>query len=86
MTALSIMAQQWAYKALSIEFGDEVAPATLWALAEALIAITEHYNVPDELLVEWIRDEDRGGAVTGTAWREWCEEFAKLRAKAANGT
>jgi hypothetical protein len=36
------------------EIAEVVNPADLWALAEALIAITQHCHVPDELLAAWI--------------------------------
>lgn len=62
---------------------DTVSATTLDAYAEGLVAVAESYGVPivgSEGLEFWIEDRYADKDWSLSAWRLWCDRYARLRA------
>lgn len=47
--------------------------------AEVLVMIAEQYELPIELLIEWIDTRAPGKLWAATEWRRWCQQFQHAR-------
>jgi hypothetical protein len=53
--------------------------ARLEEYGDALFAIAEHYDVPDETLLFWVQDKPAWKDWSLTSWKRFCEAYSALR-------
>lgn len=67
----------WAARSLAHELNE---PTPLCEdRAETLVAIAEHYGVPDDVLIAWIHATADGKEWSAAEFRTWCEQFIKAK-------
>lgn len=52
-------------------------------LADRLVGIAEHYDVPVELLITWTHDRYAGKEWTVERWARWCAGYRDARKRLA---
>jgi ribosomal protein L37AE/L43A len=80
MTPLKEAALDWVRRTLAEELRDE--SATAGTRAEGLIAIAEHYKIPIEDLIIWIRTPLVGKQWSGAEFRRFAEMYDVERKEA----
>lgn len=72
MTRLRKAVLDWVERTVVAEWPQEQKPDEL---AETLVSIGEHFQVPDEVLIQWLHLN----APCVPAWRRCCEEYVETR-------
>lgn len=67
----------WAARALAHE--THHAAVDLMDLAESLVAIAEHFEIPDEAVIAWIHATADGKEWSAAEFRAWCEKFRETQ-------
>lgn len=67
----------WAARSLAHEINEP--PPLCEERAESLVAIAEHYGIPDEALIEWIHAPAPEKDWSAAEFRAWCEQFAAAK-------
>lgn len=76
MTNAREAAVDWAARALAHElsaFSGQLSAVDVEERAETLVAIAEHYGVPDDVLIAWIHAMALGKEWSAAEFRAWCE-------------